>query len=48
MAINKTLVLKVVGIGCSIAGMVIGTISTDKQNAKTVEETVKKQLMGNE
>lgn len=41
---NMDLALKILGGACTVAGTVIGLISTNKENAKNVEAAVEKIL----
>lgn len=41
---NNDLLLKILGIGLTIAGTVITTISSEKENKKQIEEFCKEEL----
>lgn len=39
--VNKDAVIKVVGYACTIAGMLLGAVSSNRENAKNIEKAVK-------
>lgn len=44
MTVNKDKVIKIVGIGLSLAGTVVSGIASDREAKKTIEKLVNEQL----
>lgn len=44
MKINKDLMLKVLGLGLTLAGTVVSGIASDRETKKTIEKLVNEQL----
>ena len=44
MTVNKDMVIKIVGIGLSLAGTVVSGIASDREAKKLVEKLVNEQL----
>lgn len=47
MNINKDAVIKIAGYVCTLAGAVIGMVSSNKDNAKNIEKAVENHLKNN-